>query len=71
MSIGALEPFIVKGSFVDETYIDFSDPGSSAVSRSLLAEYVNICVPHPLTQTRYSNLITITVITAHPCPLEY
>jgi len=37
------EPF--KGIVaVDEAYIDFSEPGSSAVS--LVAEYANICVMH-------------------------
>ena len=82
------EPF--KGIVVvDEAYIDFSEPGSSAVS--LVAEYANLCVmqtlsksfglagircvhstlpspvPHPLSQTRYSDCPTTT----HPDPLEY
>ena len=42
------EPF--KGIVVvDEAYIDFSEPGSSAVS--LVAEYANICVMQTLSKS--------------------
>jgi histidinol-phosphate aminotransferase len=66
VSIRALldyEPF--KGIVVvDEAYIDFSEPGSSAAS--LVAEYANICVMQTLSKS--FGLAAIRCVSHHTSP---
>lgn len=56
------EPF--KGIVVvDEAYIDFSEPGSSAAS--LVAEYANICVMQTLSKSFGLAAIRCVCLTSH------
>jgi histidinol-phosphate aminotransferase len=59
------EPF--KGIVVvDEAYIDFSEPGSSAAS--LVAEYANICVMQTLSKSFGLAAIRYVRLTSHTYP---